>query len=71
MTEKAMEKDLEQRVINLESIMSFQDQTIEDLNQVVISQQNQIDKLTNELQLLHQSLINLQEEPNNKPPPHY
>ena len=66
-----MESDLEKRIVNLESIISYQDQTIEDLNQVVISQQKEIDKLRDDFGLLKKSFENQQEEPNNKPPPHY
>ena len=70
-TEKGMEKDLEERVMQLELILSYQDQTIEDLNQSVIDQQKQLDKMAEQLDKFEQNIIQGQEEPNNKPPPHY
>ncbi len=66
-----MEKDLEERVLQLELILSYQDQTIEDLNQTVIDQQKQLDKMAEQLDKFEQNVIIGQEEPNNKPPPHY
>ena len=66
-----MEKNLEQRVIQLELILSYQDQTIDDLNQSVIDQQKQINKMAEQLDKFQQNMIVGQEEPNNKPPPHY
>jgi SlyX protein len=66
-----MESELEKRIVNLESIISYQDQTIEDLNQAVISQSKDIDKLRLEIEKLRAEIQNLREEPDNKPPPHY
>lgn len=64
-----------ERLETLESKVAFQDRTIDALNEVVIRQQDQVDRLTRELVLLRKSLDSLGEasveggqEP---PPPHY
>lgn len=64
-------EDLEKRIITLESIVSCQDQMLEDLNQVVIDQNKSIEKLRLEIAKQKASIECLQEEPDNRPPPHY
>lgn len=68
---------LNQRICELETKLSFQENTIEDLNNVIINQQFSLDKMQQQLRLLAQKIRNL--EPNNNiasqseetPPPHY
>ena len=66
---------LEERVMDLESRLAFQDDTIQALNDVLVSQQNAVDRL----QLQIAALLNRQEEMGGQfeafedeaPPPHY
>lgn len=68
---------LNRRICELETKLSFQENTIEDLNNVIINQQFSLDKMQQQLRLLAQKMRNL--EPNNNiasqseetPPPHY
>lgn len=68
---------LNRRICELETKLSFQENTIEDLNNVIINQQFSLDKMQQQLRLLAQKIRNL--EPNNNiasqseetPPPHY
>ena len=67
---------MNERLTELEVRVAFQDQTIQDLNEVVTDQQRQIDRLTQELEAIKSRLAGLapsmvipQEE--EKPPPHY
>jgi len=52
MSEKEPEKELEQRIIELETKLSFQEDLLQELNSHVITQQAQIDKLTTLCDLL-------------------
>lgn len=68
--------DLEQRIIELETKISYQDHLIQELNEVVFSQQRQIDALEKGLKHIrehlkgsHASDIARPEE--EAPPPHY
>ena len=45
---------MDERLTELETKVMFQDQTIEELNQVVYAQQQEIDRLAEELRLLKQ-----------------
>ena len=73
---KAMDKELEQRLIDLEIKFSYQNELLEELNQIVIRQQKEIDLLTKELMqftgaksgILDQGIKSLKDE---TPPPHY
>ena len=66
---------LEERVMDLESRLAFQDDTIQALNDVLVSQQNAVDRL----QLQMAALLKRQEEMGGQfesfedeaPPPHY
>ncbi|KQB54317.1 hypothetical protein AQS70_07615 [Pseudomonas endophytica] len=66
---------LEARVMELESRLAFQDDTIQALNDVLVSQQNAVDRL----QLQMAALLKRQEEMGGQfesleqeaPPPHY
>jgi len=47
---------LEERIIELESLVSFQDNTIEQLNEVIYKQQRQFDKFENKLSTLEKQM---------------
>ena len=70
-SDSLMSEDLQERVNKLEMILSYQDQTLEDLNEVVLAQQKQIDALEKELKKFQNTLMSLGEEVDNRPPPHY
>jgi SlyX protein len=63
-------------IVDLQTRMAFQDGLLEQLNQVVTSQQQQIDRLETQLKnfksqlesLQHTQMIQQSDEP---PPPHY
>lgn len=64
------------RLIEIETRLSFQEHTLQALNDVVIRQQQQIDALVREIQTLKERLraatpssVGLLED--EKPPPHY
>lgn len=64
------------RIAELETQIAFQDNTIEELNRIVTSQQQQIDKLTAEVAMLFGQIQQLNEvlsvpEGEEPPPPHY
>ena len=50
---------MEERITELETKVMFQDQTIEELNQVIYDQQQQLDKLGDEVALLKKQLAAL------------
>jgi SlyX protein len=63
-------------LIEVQTQLAFQDQTIAELNTVLTSQQQQIDKLRLELSLLKDQLGMLEERldsgpPQDEKPPHY
>lgn len=67
---------LENRVMELENKIAFQEHTIEELNEALVSQQFMLDKLQRQLRHLAQKLQGIQ--PSNiaslaeeTPPPHY
>ena len=67
---------MNERLTELEVRVAFQDQTIQDLNEVVTRQQREIDRLVKELETvksllaaLAPSMVIPQED--EKPPPHY
>ena len=67
---------MENRIIDLESKLAFQDETINDLNEVVTDQQQQLDQLREELRLLNLRISSVAEASNTSeekepPPPHY
>ena len=69
---------MEQRIVELESKLAFQDHTVEQLNQVVIAQQREIDQLHKEVERLKQQFKTLAEQASQShnfddepPPPHY
>lgn len=71
-----MNQNFEQRIKELEMKVTFQESLIEDLNQSLVEQQFQLDKLLLQLRYLASKLKDLQ--PSNianqheeTPPPHY
>ncbi len=69
-------RDLAARVVEIETRVAFQDQTIQELNEAVIRQQREIDSLTRELETLRERLRGLVPSPvvpsdEETPPPHY
>ncbi|MEN9359924.1 MAG: SlyX [Verrucomicrobiota bacterium] len=65
-----MHEELEKRLIKLEGLAAMQDHQLEQLNQLVYSQQQALDLLEKKFrQLQHQSLSSL--ETGNQKPPHY
>lgn len=67
---------MEQRFIELETRLAFQETTIQELNQIVTAQQEKIDILQAAIQELHQRMQSMSEETvrdpgSEPPPPHY
>ena len=65
---------LEQRITELETRLSYQDHTIEQLNEVVTAQQRQIDRLETGLRGLHAQQADgpqIRRPDEETPPPHY
>jgi uncharacterized coiled-coil protein SlyX len=64
-------------VIELQTQLAFHEHTIAELNTVLISQQQQIDRLSLELKLLHEKFGALEDRvdvgaaPMHEKPPHY
>jgi SlyX protein len=68
--------DLENRIIELETRLSYQDHVIQELNEVVVRQQDQIDSLIRDGRRIREHLKeqNQTEVPRPEeeaPPPHY
>ncbi len=67
--------DIEHRVMELEIKNAHQEDTIEQLNHIIIRQQSSIDTLVRQMEQLQDKLTNLQEnnskEAPEPPPPHY
>ena len=67
-------KELSDRIDALEARLTFQDDTIEVLNQTITMQWHAIDKLTRQVGLLNERLREAEAgalRPSNEPPPHY
>lgn len=68
--------DLNERMIELETKSSYQEHLIQELNEVIISQQKQLDTLESSIQRVSNYLKNNQDlqlaRPDEEvPPPHY
>jgi len=67
---------LENKIINIETKIAYQEKTIEQLNQIVTAQQQQLSQLQSELKAI-KNWIQTQRpsqwasEPEEQPPPHY
>lgn len=69
-------EELMQRLEQLESRLAFQDDTIEQLNQIVTEQQQQIDKMHRQLRILGKrmkevTVTQVANQDEETPPPHY
>ncbi len=67
---------MENKIIDLESKLAFQDETINELNEVITDQQQQLDQLREEIRLLSLRIASVAEsavgtEEKEAPPPHY
>jgi SlyX protein len=68
--------ELQRHIAELEVKLTFQESTIEDLNQAIIEQQFLLDKLQQQVRLLAHKLTDLQpsniaSQAEETPPPHY
>jgi SlyX protein len=68
--------DIETRIIELETKLSYQDHLIQELNEVVTHQQNQVDRLEVELRRVREHLKSssssqIARPEEEVPPPHY
>jgi SlyX protein len=65
--------DIENRIIELETRISYQDHIIQELNEVVTRQQQQIDRLEKSLKQMseHMKAINPARPEDETLPPHY
>ena len=67
---------MENKIIELQSKLAFQDETINELNVVITDQQEQLDQLREEIRLLGLRIASVAEssstsEEKEPPPPHY
>ncbi len=67
---------MENKIIELQSKLAFQDETINDLNDVITDQQQQLDQLREEIRLLGLRIASVAESSSTSdekepPPPHY
>ena len=67
---------MENRLIELETRLAFQDNALQELNAVVVRQQREIDTLTREIEALKAQIRTLAPEmvgsrADEAPPPHY
>ena len=68
--------ELDNRVVELETRIAFQEESIGDLSAVIVRQQAELDKMAQQMQRLTSRLANFEEfgaegsEPE-PPPPHY
>lgn len=70
-----MNPELEQRLVDLEGRLAFQDDTIQTLNDMVSRQQLELDKVSRAMELLARRqadlAASLPTEGDEPPPPHY
>ena len=67
---------MQERLAELEVRLTFQDKTIQELNEVVTRQQRQLDRMTRELETLKAQLqilapLLVASQSEETPPPHY
>lgn len=70
--------DNENRIIELETKISFLEDTVEQLNTVIINQRQILDELNTKFQILHKKMEEeiysnqmIESNPANEKPPHY
>ncbi|VFQ45987.1 SlyX family protein [Desulfoluna butyratoxydans] len=66
----------EDRLMDIETKLAFQEHTIDELNSVVIEQQREIDRLKNAVEFLLDKVsqiadTRMERAPSNEKPPHY
>ena len=59
------------RLTELEIKLTHHERLLETLNQVIIDQQAEIDRLKQHVEHFERVVSGMQEEPANEPPPHY
>lgn len=65
---------LQARIDTLEANAAHQERIVDELNEVVLTQRREIDRLTRSLETLMSRIASLEEQaplPENAPPPHY
>ena len=67
---------MENKIIDLQSKLAFQDEAINELNEVITDQQSQLDQLREEIRLMSLRIASVAEASNvteekEPPPPHY
>lgn len=67
---------MEDKLVELETRLAFQDQEIQTLNEVIIRQQEQIDQLADQMKILKDKVQDMKPslvipESEETPPPHY
>ncbi len=68
--------EFEDKIIEIETKLAFAEESIEQLNDVIVSQQKMLDKLTRQIQLLDKKIEDesqhwQQTNPVDETPPHY
>ena len=68
--------ELEDKIIEIETKLAFAEESIEQLNDVIVSQQKMLDKVTKQIQLLDKKIEDesqnwQQTNPIDETPPHY
>lgn len=66
---------MEDRLVDLETRLAFQEQTLEKLNEVIVDQERRLDVLSKRLQAAEERLraipVSNVERSEDEPPPHY
>lgn len=66
---------MEERVVDLETRLAFQEHTLQQLNDVIVEMRDQLDRMKYRLQMAEQRLEevdpNMFNEPQDETPPHY
>jgi len=67
---------MEETLIDLQTRLAYQEETLEQLNRIVTRQQDEIDRLRRQLELLGERLREIRPSPvgaagDEPPPPHY
>lgn len=69
------ESTMEDRVIDLETRLAFQEYTLQQLNDIIVGMRDQLDRLERRLQFAEERLVeadpNILNEPQDETPPHY
>jgi SlyX protein len=63
--------ELEQRIVDLELRFMRAERTIDDLNDVILAQGREIDRLAAEVRTLREHASAAEDAPKNERPPHY